>query len=254
MLVAAHKASSLPDDAAYLPVHVGHARSIQNLGYQSDADGENISAKNDSYCELTAAYWAWKNLPADVVGLSHYRRYFRGEAAGPNGSTVLSGEQMSAMMSTTDVVIARPRNYLIESVESHYRHGHYGEDLDLLRNVLRDMEPSYLESFETVMRGRSLSLYNMFLMRRESFDSYASWLFPLLEAVEPQIDNTSRDAYQRRTYGYLGERLLNVWVLAHSTELRVRRLPVVNTDGEPKLAKAVQMIRRKVKGTSPAES
>ena len=39
----------------YLPVHVGRALyPDREFGYQSDAEGDNISIKNPYYCELTA--------------------------------------------------------------------------------------------------------------------------------------------------------------------------------------------------------
>ena len=37
--------------------------------------GENIYPKNPDYCELTAQYWAWKNIDCDYYGFFHYRRY-----------------------------------------------------------------------------------------------------------------------------------------------------------------------------------
>ena len=89
MLVACHKAAEVPCDDFYLPVHVGHARNPVDLGFQPDDNGPNISHLNHRYCELTAVYWAWKNLDADVVGLSHYRRYFAGDSPGPSGSKIL---------------------------------------------------------------------------------------------------------------------------------------------------------------------
>ena len=248
MLVAAHKPADTPHDPVYLPIHVGRAIHGVDFGFTSDATGQNISSKNDTYCELTAVYWAWKNLDPQVpaVGLSHYRRYFRGGADGPSGARVLSGEEMTTLLSSFDVVVARRRNYVVENVESHYRHGHIGSDLDAVRSVLRQHHPEYSTSFESVMHRRSLSLYNMFLMRRVVFDEYSAWLFDVLESAELHIDNDGRDAYQRRTFGYLAERLLNVWLEHNSATLKVIRRPVVNTDGEPKLRKAVRMIRRKV--------
>ena len=75
ILVAAHKKYWMPSDEMYLPIQVGHAIADVNIGYQPDDTGENISAKNANYCELTGIYWAWKNLDADYIGLVHYRRY-----------------------------------------------------------------------------------------------------------------------------------------------------------------------------------
>ena len=75
MLVATHKKYQMPKDKLYLPVHVG-AEGKTDLGYQKDNVGETISNKNPYFCELTALYWAWKNLNEDYIGLCHYRRYF----------------------------------------------------------------------------------------------------------------------------------------------------------------------------------
>ena len=45
-------------------------------GFFLDNQGDNISARNKSYCELTTQYWAWKNQEADYYGFCHYRRIF----------------------------------------------------------------------------------------------------------------------------------------------------------------------------------
>ena len=75
ILVAAHKKYWMPDDSVFLPIQVGAALHLA-LGYVPDNTGDNISAKNPNYCELTALYWAWKNLDCEYIGLCHYRRYF----------------------------------------------------------------------------------------------------------------------------------------------------------------------------------
>ena len=85
IVIAAHKPYRMPEDTMYVPLHVG-AEGKKNpdgtpldLGYQKDNEGDNISAKNPYYCELTGIYYAWKNIPAEYLGLVHYRRYFKGK-------------------------------------------------------------------------------------------------------------------------------------------------------------------------------
>lgn len=76
ILVAVHKESMLPQNDIFLPIQVGRKNATIKLDMQGDDEGDNISDKNPQFCELTAIYWAWKNLhESDYVGLFHYRRY-----------------------------------------------------------------------------------------------------------------------------------------------------------------------------------
>ena len=77
IIVAVHKEYWMPLDSVYLPLFVG-AIGKNDIHYQRDDEGENISYKNPFYCELTGLYWAWKNMEDDYIGLVHYRRYFAG--------------------------------------------------------------------------------------------------------------------------------------------------------------------------------
>ena len=75
--VVCHKPSYVPKNPYLYPIQVGTALSGKKLdGMLHDNDGDNISDKNKTYCELTAQYWAWKNDEADYYGFFHYRRYF----------------------------------------------------------------------------------------------------------------------------------------------------------------------------------
>ena len=77
ILVAIHKPDKVYGDKVYMPIQVGKSLSEFNLGFQGDNTGDNISEMNSMFCELTAHYWAWKNLKdVDYIGLCHYRRYF----------------------------------------------------------------------------------------------------------------------------------------------------------------------------------
>lgn len=124
ILVASHKKAEMPEDSMYLPVHVGRALyPDKEFGYQSDAEGDNISIKNPYYCELTALYWAWKNLKADYVGLAHYRRHFSLKTVHRGGwNSVLTGKQAEILCRKHDIILPKKRNLYIETVYSHYDH------------------------------------------------------------------------------------------------------------------------------------
>ena len=57
LIIACHKECEVPSDEVYLPLHVG-AEGKETFGFVTDNTGENISSKNNLYCELTGLYWA----------------------------------------------------------------------------------------------------------------------------------------------------------------------------------------------------
>lgn len=245
ILAASHKPYDFPGSPIYLPVQVGTALNGAIPGMMHDDGGEHISGKNASFCELTALYWAWKNRVFDesaYAGLVHYRRYFAGTL--PFGKhRILSEEETGQLLRTCDVIVPKKRCYYIETVRDHYAHAHYAKDLDSVRQILAERAPEYLEAFDSVMGRRSLHLYNMFLMRTERFYAYCEWLFPLLFEAEKRIDVSGYDAYQRRVFGFLAERLFNVWLLQNG--LKTHAVKIVNIEGENLLKKGVMMLKRK---------
>ena len=76
--VSCHKECYIPKMDFLYPIQVGTALVKEEIpGILHDNTGENISASNKRYCELTAQYWAWKNdYDSDYYGFMHYRRYF----------------------------------------------------------------------------------------------------------------------------------------------------------------------------------
>ena len=118
LLIAAHKQCDLPNDTMYLPVHVGKSvhPEVNLVGFQPDNEGVNISYKNPYYCELTAIYWAWKNLDADYIGLVHYRRFFS-KSSKKDIQKVLSSQEAEKLCGQYDLILPKKRNLLIETVD-----------------------------------------------------------------------------------------------------------------------------------------
>ena len=98
IIVATHKKYEMPQDAMYLPLHVGaEGKTDQNgnpldLGYQKDNTGENISNKNAAYCELTGLPSHFEGLP--IVGVE----------AQASGLPVILSDQIDRSAKLTDSV------------------------------------------------------------------------------------------------------------------------------------------------------
>lgn len=248
IIVASHKPYAMPADRGlYVPVQVGAAKSADRIpGFQPDDEGVSISEKNASYCELTALYWAWKNLDSDVLGLAHYRRNF-GTSPGRSLSGVLSREQVEAILSSSDVILPRKRHYYIETVRSHYLHIHEQQPLDACLATLADEWPKYSRTFNAILDSRSTHLYNMFITRKSVADDYCEWLFGVLSDIEAQVDTSGYTRYESRVFGFLGELLLDAW---STTEFKsIAELPVVSLESQHWPQKAGRFVTRKVRAS-----
>lgn len=232
--VAAHKPCRMPADAAYLPVHVGAALNPGACpGFQPDDEGESISGLNASYSELTGLYWLWKNVEADVKGLVHYRRLLRSpdparRRAEDPFDRVATGEELRSLVEAKGVVLAKRRNYYIETVYDHYSHTFDGSQFDACRGVLSDMCPEYVPAWDRLMRSRSAHIYNMFAMRADLFDVYCAWLFPVLEELVRRVDASGMTPFEARWPGRVSERLLDPWLEVNGVSYA--ELPVVSPE------------------------
>ncbi len=278
--VCCHKPSFVPDNPYLVPIHVGAALKDKPLdGMQPDCEGEQISAKNPHYCELTAHYWMWKNkaLSADApewFGLFHYRRYlsfadarFAADAEAqisedaPDADTLacygISKEAMDRVLSSgADIFLPEPydvRNGDALSIRELYVKNHEAEDLSCMEAAIRDRWPAYVPAMEAYLNGTQSLACSMFVMRRELFAEYSQFLFDVLSVVEEKRQDALLDysAYNARIYGFLGERLLGIFVLAKQMQedapkvRYLQRIQFAFTDAEtpaPKPAGGIPVI------------
>lgn len=235
--VATHKPYRMPDDAMYLPMHVGKALHPEvDLGpaFAVDNTGDNISEKNGYYSELTGLYWLWKNCQADYKGLVHYRRHL-GSAAPvarwkkDRFERIVGGDEVRQLLAQYDIIVAKKRHYYIETVYSHYGHTFRAEQFDLCRAVLNECCPEYVSAWDALMQSTSAHIFNMFIMSREHFDAYCAWMFPILFEMEQRLDPESyHDAFQARYLGRVSERLLDPWLQTNGYDYA--ELPVVSPE------------------------
>lgn len=247
ILVAAHKKYWMPNDDVYLPIHVGREGKA-DLGYIGDNTGDNISAKNANYCELTGLYWAWKNLKCDYIGLCHYRRYFASKSMHTNNAekkkaVILHRADYEKLLQEYDVILPQKRNYYIETMRSQYEHAHNKRDLDETERIVAELHPEYSEAFVKVMGRTKLHILNMFVMKKALFDEYCSWLFSILFELEKRIEVTNYSQYEARVFGFISERLFNVWL--EKQQLKIKEVPVVNLEKVNWVRKVYKFLKRK---------
>ncbi|WP_047999287.1 DUF4422 domain-containing protein [Lactiplantibacillus herbarum] len=241
--VAAHKPYQMPQNKTYQPIFVGAAlHGVALCHYQSDNSGDNISASNPNFNELTALYWIWKNCQADVKGLDQYRRYL---AADPRQKLagILTTAEIEKLLEHHDVIVPKKRHYYIESNYSHYIHAHHQAPLDTVRTVISRDQPAYLAAFDQLMHRTSAHMFNLMIMPAAKFNAYAEWLFSILFEVEQEIDISSYDAQEARVFGYLSELLLDVWI--NHNQLSYAEVPVMYMEKQQLPVKAYNLLKRK---------
>lgn len=249
VIVASHKPYWMPDDPLYVPLQVG-AEGKPDLGFVKDSTGDNISRKNKNYCELTGLYWAWKNLPAEYLGLAHYRRHFTVFRSTGDRRDVLTLDQARQLLQSADALLPAKRKYWIETNYQQYIHAHHKEDLDIARVIIGERCPDYLDCYDRVMKKTDGHRFNMFLMKRELSDAYCAWLFDILFELERRLDISSYDANDQRVFGFVSERLLDVWLLKNN--VKCREMPYIFLEKQNWITKIANFLKRKMNGTKAA--
>lgn len=205
VFVACHKPGPVYQDNVYTPIHVGRELSKYREEMSDmigDDTGENISRKNPYYSELTAQYWAWKNVnDVKYIGFCHYRRFF---------NVNLSDGFVEAVFKHYDVVMTQA--ILTKTVECDLTHYVTLEDISIFLMILKNKYPEYERTAIDYLWNNEIHQKNMLICRKELFDDYAEWIFGILEECEKYIQ-ISPYMRGKRVFGYLGEFFMPVFFL-----------------------------------------
>ena len=214
--VACHKPYDVYRDSVYTPIHVGKAISQykeEMADMIGDDTGDNISDKNPFYSELTAQYWAWKNVhDVEYIGFVHYRRTFEERFTNENVESFFANG--------TDVILAGPkyRRWRYEFLKTFV----CGEDLAIMLYSIRKLYPDYYDTISKYADGYIDYPLNMLVCRKSLFDDYAKWIFDILFECEKYI-KPSPYSRARRVYGYLAEFLMPTFFLHNKCKISPMR-------------------------------
>lgn len=244
------------------PIQTGRAISPEIFNDMiGDDTGENISEKNNMYNELSAQYWAWKNYQIignpDYIGFMHYRRHFifNEKKYEPNFLGVvpfkcINNEYIREIGLDDDNIYNFIKNYdivCIKRLDLKYRanilnnkkccnprecyayNRHlYKKDYDKMIEVLNKLNPEYTYAAKQYTEGSISFGYNSFVMKKDIFFEYNNFLFPILFELEKNIDFTNYCNQGIRTIGYLGERLLSIFIIykLNSDKCKIKETPM----------------------------
>lgn len=231
----------LPRAPYVTPVQAGAANAVARLDMQGDNTGDNISHLNHLYSELTVAYWVSKNVNrtlCDAWGLVHYRRYFiqdkyklffkkRSRYYYRTNQKILDSlltsqlyETLQRLLEHHDVIVQRPAWAMKEqgkiyTIKEAYAEAHHEEDYAATMQVVVEKYPEFAKSIESYGKLTKMSYNNMMIARWDVWDAYLSFFFSVIDEVQHRININKTEAYQTRVFGFLAERLHNLFIYHH---------------------------------------
>ena len=260
ILVSYHDEHKLLKSDILLPIQTGCANAPRLFeGMLRDDTGENISADNDRYCELSAQYWAWKNYEElgnpDYIGFMHYRRHFMfdGWAGNPDWCWLPKGnvyfvpyitekymehfsrEHIERQLACCDAIVLSPYDVLnlpngVRTLREQFAKlpKQKIEIFDTFIKTAKQLHPDYLSSIEQIENGSVQYLCNMFVMKKKMFMEYNEFCFPILKALDDAVDSSEMDEIALRFLGYIGEFCLSIFIFE---QLKRQKYRVKETNG-----------------------
>lgn len=213
----------------YICTHTDFECPVKNPVYEI-ADTRKLFKSSNSdgvdelfYSELRIYhYLATKAILPEHVGFCQYRKYYEFLDDVPDLEQIISEHGCIA----TDLYPLK------KTVYDQYAHYFYFGDMDIMKAILYEVAPHLYPTFEKMLKGNTLYIGNMFVMRKENFleamDIVWTCLQHYLAVVGKDIrqrilqhstlylkskGNAAQVEHQYRLGGNLGERIMSAYIM-----------------------------------------
>ncbi len=190
-------------------IQVGAVLTKQRIAELNDERCDSLSRQNALYGEMSAAYYAWKYGKYDVTGIFHYRRILK-----------VTKEQMKLLENRQlDVVLPLP---FVCYPDASGQYGRYllKPDVEVMMQVLGEKNQKNFETYKKLLKMPYLYNYNMLIARREVFDDYCGWIFPLLQEITDRCEMEQRNRLPRYI-GRIGEVLTSLYFMSNERKWKI---------------------------------
>ena len=226
------------DSNLYKPLLNGSALIDNDFGYLRDDSGNNISKLNIYYAELTGQYWAWKNSNAEVIGFTHYRRWFARDIR----FNKLTKNDILKDLKENDIILPQKtrvkgsiKENMVRELEKNPEYGAKCEDYVKLGKIIKEHFPEYYDTYISIMNGKTCYNNNMFICSFELADQYFEWIFSIFDILKDEIDFSIYPEDNKRVFGFFSEILLTVFVTKHKLKIKehyillsARKIPLIH--------------------------
>jgi hypothetical protein len=166
-----------------------------------DNTGDNISAENQYFCELTAGYWIAKNDKIhDWLGLFHYSR----------GLELSDDDIYKIVNSDVDVVMPSQIKFSQQVACQFSR-----KEIEIIFMALPE---NYTRAFSEYLLGYTFHCGNILFARAEIFKEYYEWMMEVIRKCETYMEQ-QHIFISKRKWGYFGEHLTNLYFFKNDFKL-----------------------------------
>ncbi len=188
-----------------IPIEVGAEGRTNFLYTILDNTGENISAENKYYGDLTALYWIWKNHKFrgdEYIAFRHYNKYLK----------IKPKVALEYLENHKD-------GWIVAKSHSNPPHT-YIHEWEIFRDIIKNDYPLYysalLDNYDyRDGSGMTCNGTNMFITSAEQFEKYCDTIFEICKKLREAIGDTDVPKYNQRYCAFMAERFLTIYLEAH---------------------------------------
>lgn len=180
--------------------------SLIDQGWLMDDEGENMSALNSIWGDLTVLYWAWKQAKDEPWGVCQYRRKWS------------DGELVNARRDC--IYVTHPLQLIEGSVRRQYdlHHGIFPAYEISMSLANAGKLPLSVEQLQYAWDQDILYAYNMARGNAKLMNILCELIFETMDAIwqSSREQCEALQGYQRRSIAFTAERLMTA-ILLHSS-------------------------------------